>query len=79
MIKLSTKIFSPVIVSLRAAPVHSPPLLALRPGALVWREGGLVDHDHLPLLALQLQDGPAAGGGGGAGPGRRHQRGEEPE
>ena len=46
------------------------------------REGRLVDHDHLPLLALQLQDGPAAGGGGGgggAGGDRRDERGEETE
>ena len=45
-------------------------------------EGGLVHHDHLPLLALQLQDGPAAGrcdGGGGGGGDHRDERGDQAE
>ena len=66
-------------MSLWAALVHSQPLLALLNGAPVGGEGGLVDHDHLPLLALQLQDGSAAGGGGGGGGDRRDERGEQAE
>ena len=66
-------------MSLRAALVHSQPLLTLLNGAPVRGEGGLVDHDHLPLLALQLQDGPAAGGGGDGGADRRDERGDQTE